>query len=284
MAKTKKANSFKDLNPRRGRLSNKEKEIIEKYVGQKDDVAIAQMLNRTEESVRNYRINELRREVPDDMVNEVEIKYELKQRPFWADLKVQFTPKELDLIVYHWVQLIQQFKGDVLASEEFQILDLIKLQIMISRNLYDKAMASQLIDKTNKLVNDIFDKARGRELTDEETKNIAHLQANLNAAQASQNQRTAEHMKLIEKTQLLFKDLKATREKRFDKIEKAGTNFFAWMKAMDDVVKREEEGHELMLVQESTKKAIKQLSELHTYVTGEVDQPFLTPDTVQDYE
>lgn len=281
MGKIKKKTSFSELNPKRGRLSQAEKEVIEKYVGFKSDSDIAKELNRTTESIRNYRINELRKDVPEELVNEVEIRYELKQRPFWNDLKNQFNQRELELIVYHWVQLIQQFNGDVSATEEFQILDLIKLQIMISRNLYDKAIAGQMIEKTAKIIDDIFLKARGRELTDEETRTIAQLQANVNAANASQNQRTSEHMKLVEKTQLLFKDLKATRQQRIDKIEKSGTNFFAWMKQMDDVKIREKEGQELLLVKESTKKTMRRLAELHKYVTDEVDQPFLTPDTVQ---
>jgi hypothetical protein len=57
----------------------------------------------------------------------------LLRSPTWEDLKQQFTKEELDMFLYHWGRIISQFKDDVLPTEELQIIDTIKLDILMNR-------------------------------------------------------------------------------------------------------------------------------------------------------
>ena len=53
----------------------------------------------------------------------VQAEYDIKSRPYWKELKHQFSDEELELFLYHWKQIIAQFRKDVLATEELQIVD-----------------------------------------------------------------------------------------------------------------------------------------------------------------
>ena len=61
--------------------------------------------------------------------------YDLTFRPYWIELQQQFTEDELKLFQYHWARIISQFKDDVIPTEELQVVDLIKLELLMNRAL-----------------------------------------------------------------------------------------------------------------------------------------------------
>jgi hypothetical protein len=60
---------------------------------------------------------------------------ELKTKPYWDELKKQYTERELTLYLYHWAGYLDQFGGDVTHSEETQICNTIDLVILMHRTL-----------------------------------------------------------------------------------------------------------------------------------------------------
>ena len=61
--------------------------------------------------------------------------YDLTFRPYWVELQQQFTDDELKLFQYHWARIISQFKDDIIPTEELQVVDLIKLELLMNRAL-----------------------------------------------------------------------------------------------------------------------------------------------------
>ena len=60
-----------------------------------------------------------------DDVRVAQAEYDLKNRLYWKDLTQQFSPEELEMILFHWGRMISQFRDDVLPTGELQVLDAI---------------------------------------------------------------------------------------------------------------------------------------------------------------
>ena len=77
--------------------------------------------------------------------SEEQAQFDLTFRPYWVELKQQFTEGELELFKYHWARIISQFKDDVIPTEELQVVDLIKLELLMNRSLkYNKENIEQI--------------------------------------------------------------------------------------------------------------------------------------------
>ena len=79
----------------------------------------------------------------------------------------------------------------------------------------------------------------------------------------------------------MIKELKGTREQRIRRLEYSKTTFSSWVqslvvnKELSDTIGFEMEKMRLAMESEKAK-----LSEYHEYEDKQVDQPFLTPDSV----
>ena len=76
---------------------------------------IALKLNRDAYSVENFIKSKLGESLEDK--KRIQALYDLKNRPYWEDLKGQFNEHELDMLLYHWGRIIGQFRDDVLPTE-----------------------------------------------------------------------------------------------------------------------------------------------------------------------
>ena len=223
----------------KGRLKQQEWTFITENYKTMDVSEIAKILGRTPEAIENF-INERL----SDKINDRSIKYDLKKRAFWPTLQEQFNSEELDLLIYYWTTLIKQFNEDVLPSEELQILDLAKLELLISRNLVDRNANAFEIDRILSLLEEEYDK----DPKTRNTQSISLLEQQLGARRNAQEARTNEHMKFQTEKNKMFKDLKATRDQRVAKIQEESTTFFALIKKIqsDDFREREAEQMEMM--------------------------------------
>ena len=81
----------------------------------------------------------------------------------------------------------------------------------------------------------------------------------------------------------MLKDLKGTREQRIKAIEDSKQTFASLVKQIaTDKSFRTKIGVDMEKMRLAMEKEKARLSEFHTYEDGQVDQPFLTPDTVKD--
>ena len=121
-----------------GRLSKEEKRIIGRLADSMTPEDIAQQLDRRVDSVETYIKDNLKLGITD-----VEMaQYDLEDRPYYFELQAQFSEGELQLFRYHWAKLISQFnKDDILSTEEMQIVDLIKMEILSNRSLNSQKLS-----------------------------------------------------------------------------------------------------------------------------------------------
>lgn len=260
---------------KRGKLSNQEIKTIEQYAGRKTDKEIAKMLNRTEATVRKTRVEKLG--LGDDIDNPefIEIRNELRSKDEYKELKEVLTKGELEYAERQWAKYLEQFKQNVLPTEETQILQLIKFEIFQYRielqrkQLYEYMM--ELKEKANKertkrRPNDDKILAYMAEIPDLE-QSIASFSKNFVELQK-------EHAKLLH-------NLKATRDQRIKNIHDSGTTILGHIKALQEKEFREKEEQEMELMRAAMDVETKRLGGYHEYMDGTVDQPLLNSDTVE---
>jgi len=126
---------------KKGRISKNEEKVIKERL-ELGFEAIATELNRTSDSILEFikrKVAEGKFESPswlsETVSNEEQAQFDLQFRPYWTELKQQFTEGELELFQYHWARIISQFKDDVIPTEELQVVDLIKLELLMNRSL-----------------------------------------------------------------------------------------------------------------------------------------------------
>jgi len=167
----------------------------------------------------------------------------------------------------------------VLPTEELQIIDAIKLELLMNRALKDQQTNSEQIRMFEELIND--EKEKPVEYQDRDyTFNLERQIAVLRAAQESLNR---DYKDLGMKKGAMLKDMKATREQRIKRLEDSKQTFIGWV---TDLMVSPEKRHELGIEMEKMRLAMenerKALSEWHQYEDKMIDQPFLTPDSVKE--
>ena len=102
---------------RKGRISKEEERTIARLVDSMVPEDIAKQLDRDVESVNNF----IKRKFKVGITNEEAAAYSLEDRPYWIELKAQFTYDELELFKYHWSRIISQFKDDVFPQKNYRL-------------------------------------------------------------------------------------------------------------------------------------------------------------------
>lgn len=257
---------------KRGRMSEEERDFLDRYLESLSDEELAERLDRTVEFVSNYRKKQPHTVVTEE---EDEIIVGLHNMYFWGEVKEQLSSDELKGFEARWVVLNQQFQ-DVLPTDQMQMKDLITLEILINRLLTEKHKVLSTIDRLERQLE------REEKLSEEDrdVNLMLNLETQLNAAMASQSARTNEHMKLQEKKDAKFKDLKATRDQRFKQLEDSKKSFFDLIKTLDERNVREKEGRHMELFKMAADKSKESLSEYTEFEDGTVDQPFINHETI----
>jgi len=256
---------------KRGRMSDDEKLFLDQYLDSKTDEELAQTLDRTVAFVAKYRKTKphtVFSEEHDDIIVKLHNLY------FWKEILTQLSTYELKSFEARWVALHQQFQ-DVLPTDQMQIKDLITLEILINRVLTEKQKVMSTIDRLEQQLK----REEERPIEFQDTNLMLNIETQLNAAMASQNARTTEHMKLQEKKDAKFKDLKATRDQRFKQLEDSRKSFFDLMKILDEKESRDKEGRQIELMKLAATKKRDNLGEYTEYEDGTVDRPLLNSDT-----
>mgnify|MGYP001265651335 CR=1 FL=1 len=263
---------------KRGKLSNSEMDYIRQNCFDLSIEEIASVLNRTVGPVQKFIDKENLK--ARNMTDDEHLLVHLRDRYYYHELKKQFSDGEIIFFEHQWIDYFKQFGEDVTHTEEMQILEVIRTEVLINRGMEDRQEVMKNIERLNKLIDDEIRKPEVMQ----DTQAIASFQTQLGAAFASKSAYINEHEKLLTKKERLLKDLKGTREQRKRNSEDAKTNFSAWLKQLDDEQfrKREEESMEINRL--AANKALKALSDYHTFEDGGVAQPFLNADTVKDEE
>jgi len=269
-----------------GQFSTKELDFLNKNIETMTAEQMAEHLNRSLEVVEKHL--ESIRDNENTTLNRLESKrafQDLQKKPYWAELKLQYTPKELELYLYHWAKYLEQFNFDVTHSEESQICKAIDLQILMGRTLKEK----QKVDGEIEIMEKELRRAVNEDdtvMTDDAKNNhrnyIQSIMTQLAGVRSSQLNRTKEFKDLVDQHQKLTKDLKGTRDQRFKEIEDRKVTFFGWLKQFDNINERMKLSREAELIAMASEKSLQDLGEYHTYQDNSVDQCILNAETVKE--
>lgn len=260
---------------RKGRISKEEERTIARLVDSMVPEDIAKHLDRDVESVNNF----IKRKFKVGITNEEAAAYSLEDRPYWIELKAQFTYDELELFKYHWSRIISQFKDDVFPTEELQVVDVIKLEILMNRCLKGNKENIEQINTYDHMIKD----ERSRDKDQQDTDYIINLERQVASLRASQESLNRDYRELQAKKASMLREMKGTREQRIKRLEDSKQSFTSWVASMmqdPEIMKRY--GIEMEKMRMAMEKEKERLGEYHKYEDGVVDQPFLTPDTVKD--
>lgn len=273
---------------KRGRLNKEEKAYIKANASLYPAAEIGKKLNRHTSLIEQFIKNEVnaRETKPFDLApaeaEKVVITQDLKATETWKRLKDEFSEDELKYFQERYVALVSQFKGDVVATEETQIFQLVKFELLMSRNLMGRREAQDDIARLEATQEAYFEKFGGNpaNMTEEERVYSINLDTEIRQARSEEASRTTEYVKLQERHDSLMKTLKGTRDQRFDKIEREGVDFIGVIKQLNQRDVQEREGRQLELMKLAAKKELERLGRPHKFDDGNEDSAILCVDTV----
>jgi hypothetical protein len=263
---------------KRGQLSLEEEKFIRENLGSLTVEAIAEQLNRNVAPIKRYISETSNLQSGSQAAEDDLLKQKLYSKTFWQEIKKQFDEEsgELEYFENIWINLMRQFREDVLPAEELQIKQFITIDILINRSMKERKRHITETEKLQRLVDAEYDKP-------EDTRDIprlANLETQLSFARNSIANYTNEYTKLLAEQQKISKDLKATREQRIKRIEDGKSSWVGLIRMLEDEDVREKEGREMEIIRLATDKARDSLMAYHEYQDGKVDSPFFTPESV----
>jgi len=258
-------------------LAAKDKRYIERNSEKYTDAELADKLHRPLHQIRKYRVEYMGISdgMSQDETSATKVKNVLKGRPEWKEFRAQFTKDELALFEYTYVNLMAQFKNDVLVTEEKQIFQAIELEIFLNRNKRYRKQALDEIIRLKKLLNKALNSDK-----DESETYISGLERQIQFVSADEHGKTMEYKTLLEKYEAIMKSLKATRDQRIKNIESSTKSFVGFLKALEDNEVREQEGRQMELLKLAIDKERGRLSSYHEYDDKSIDRPLLNAESV----
>ena len=262
---------------KKGRFSVDEMSFIEAQAEVLSPDQIAEKLDRDPASIRDWIEKNIGFSA--SQKKEAAVANELKAKPYYRELSNQFSAEELEMFEFHFKKMWSQFKDDVFHTEEMQIIDTIKLEILMNRILKSQMDNQQEVLMNERLVQD--EKARDKDQRDMDL--IINMERQIAILRASQETLSKDYKDLQARKATMLKDLKGTREQRIKAIEDSKLTFASLVKKIaTDPSYRNHIGIEMEKMRLATEKEKARLSEYSNYEDGIVDQPFLTSETVKE--
>ncbi len=252
-------------------------EFIDKSVNFMQVAEIAKNLNRGVSAIRRY-IREKHAKRDDPFVKDESLLTKLHTRYYWPELSYQFNEDELRYFQHEWIQYYKQFSEDVTATEENEMVELIRVSILINRIMRDKQEIIKHIQRIERLIE--IEMQKPPEMID--TLALSNLQTQVGGFIASKAAFMKEYDTLTSKKEKFTRELKGTREARLRKAEDAKTNFSAYLRYLDEEDIKIREGQMMEKLAVAADRSLEKLSEYHEYKDGFVDQPIFNADTIRD--
>lgn len=264
---------------KRGQLSLEEEKYIRDNFKTRSVDEMSVFLNRNTGPIKKYITENNLLAIDEVDEGELEhLKHRLHKKTFWPEIVRQFDKEsgELDYFESTWVNLIKQFREDVLPAEELQIKQFITIDILINRSMKER---KRHIAETEKLQAQV-DREYEKKEEERDIPKLANLETQLSFARNSIASYTNEYTKLLSEQQKISKDLKATREQRIKRIEDGKSSWTGLLRMLEDEEIREMEGRQMEILSMSTEKNKENLMDYHQYNDKAVDIPFLTPEAI----
>lgn len=266
---------------KRGRMTNYELQFVKDNSHQMDYVKIAKALNRKPATVRTYMEDKLglviSLEVDAAPVSLATVTYDIEDEEFWTVIQQQFSEEELVIFKYQWDAIYDQFGGDVLPTEKLQIIDIIKIEVLMNRNLTEQRTSAVGIAEHESGI--LKMKADGSP----DVMELGLIERQLAFLRTAQGSLSKDYIALQDRKDKQFKAVKGTRDQRFDRIEKSGKTILKLIAEITtDTKLRKKLGMRMEKMRLATIDEEIRLAAYHKYEDGNLDQPFLNCDTVKD--
>ena len=259
---------------KRGPWSKQEKQYIAEKCATMTAKEIAAHLQRNMDAVAEYIQKNHASSFTETARN---AEYDIKKSPVWYDLERQFTKDELNMFLFHWGRIISQFRDDVYPTEEMQVIDTIKLEILMNRCL---SQQQKCMDDIRGIEQQLSWERGQEEKNMPEISNLERQIAVLRAAQESLN---SDFKDMLNRKNSILKEMKATRDARIKHLESNKHNFLSIIrKIVDDREFRTRLGLDMEKMRLAANVEFQRLSDYHEYIDGTVDQPILTPENAID--
>jgi hypothetical protein len=204
-------------------------------------------------------------------------KFDIQKSLMWSELKAQFSSEELKLFLYHWGRIVGQFKDDVFPTEGLQIVDAIKLELLMSRALRNQQKSMEDI----LFLEEQLEKERNLDEEERDTDRITNLERQIGVLRASQDSLSTQFKDMLDKKTKIFREMKATRDQRIKILEQGKESYISWLKKiMTDAELKDRLGKDMEKMRLAADAEFGRLSGYHEYIDGSVDQPMLTPENV----
>ncbi len=245
---------------------------------------IAKKLNRNAAPVIRYMRLNLGYKTELDKELESDAGHALKKKPYWTELRKSFSDRELRIFIYEWKRILGQFNNDIMATEESQIIDLIKLGIEQSRcEALRKEQNEKIRDYDDRVTKLRRKKAADPDEERENREKLDRMERLLAALRQSNKDCGTQIKEILGLKHDLLDQLKATRDKRLKNVENSAANFSLWLKEIyDNPELRRSMSLELEKMRLAAEQAKMDFAEYHKYEDGMIDQPFLNADTIKE--
>jgi len=266
------------MSKKRGQLSLDEEKFIRDHINSMSLEDISSQLNRNIDPIKRYVTENQLYEPEEDKAEYHLLKQKLHGKTFWKEISRQFDSEsgELEYFEDVWINLIKQFREDVLPAEELQIKQFITIDILINRSMKERKRHISETEKLQRLVDAEYTKPEDQR----DIPRLANLETQLSFARNSIASYTNEYTKLLGEYQKVSKDLKATREQRIKRIEDGKSSWVGLIRMLEEEDVREREGREMAILAMATDKAREQLYNYHQYQDNKVDIPVLNNDSI----
>ena len=259
---------------KRGPWSASEKQYIAEKCATTTAGEIAAHLKRNAEAVSKYILENHASSFTESARH---AEYDIKKSPVWKDLERQFTKEELNMFLYHWGRIISQFRDDVYPTEEMQVIDTIKLEILMNRCLIQQQKSMDSIRNLERVL------LTEREQEDRNLAEIGNLERQIGILRAAQESLNSDFKDMLNRKNGILKEMKATRDARIKHLESNKHNFLSIIRRIaEDKPFRTRLGRDMEKMRLATQVEYERLSEYHIFVDGQADQPLLTPESCAD--
>ncbi len=265
---------------KKGAISTQEKKFIKENTGVLTVEEIAEKLNRNVDFVKKYTVKSMASAGvynPEDIDYEIKLKIESSES--WKAVVKELTESEMRRFIEIYTKMIGQFRGDVTAIEETQIMQAAKMEILMSREMQ---LMRNMTEQIEKLETELMGFGKNEDLEVDEMARKNLVEEMLSSYRTGMSQSHTPHLKMQEKFNELIKMLKGSRDQRINKIDSIKVSWIDVLKEINDDTTREIAGITMETNQREYKKEFKRLASSHTYTNQTVDQPILSSESYHE--
>lgn len=264
-----------------GQLSATDRKFIRQNVDKIPPDKIAEVLQRNESAILNY----IQREKLGNAYAELrsvaekstsQILKALRDSPLFATLRAQLMLDELRFFEDNWVNMVAQFNGDLMPSEEMELKELLILEILKNReSAAEKVRLEMKADLEKEL-------RLERSLPSPDRQKIRDINEQIMQCHAASSSYIKNFKELCARAESMRKALHASRQDRVKSFEKSKVDFVGWLKALEDHSQKLRVAREMEIMKQAQEKERAKLYRNHKYANAEVGIPILNEDSVGD--